>query len=91
MHRYSQVHEIHPSHAFLVVPERPTRTMSEPIIKLKQPRESMISMTSIMSEDECTSSLVFAWISRSSDMLTSTQHFDTLMSNVHSKSFAMKL
>lgn len=29
---HSQVHEIHPSHAFLVVPERP-RIRSEPIVE----------------------------------------------------------
>lgn len=27
---YSQVHELHPSHAFLAVPDRPTRSNSEP-------------------------------------------------------------
>ncbi|KAF8239321.1 hypothetical protein L208DRAFT_1386173 [Tricholoma matsutake] len=27
---YSQVHELHPSHAFLTVPDRPVRTSSEP-------------------------------------------------------------
>ncbi|EJD07260.1 uncharacterized protein FOMMEDRAFT_137648 [Fomitiporia mediterranea MF3/22] len=43
---YSQVHEIHPSHAFLDVPERPPalRTRSEPDLELKD---------SLNDEDEC--------------------------------------
>ncbi|KAI5117511.1 hypothetical protein M0805_003916 [Coniferiporia weirii] len=31
---YSQVHEIHPSHAFLIVPDRPLRSQSEPDLEL---------------------------------------------------------
>ena len=31
---YSQVHEIHPSHPFLVVLEKPLRSQSEPAIEL---------------------------------------------------------
>lgn len=30
----SQVHEIHPSHAFLVVPEKPVRMRSEPALDI---------------------------------------------------------
>ncbi|KAJ3559617.1 hypothetical protein NM688_g233 [Phlebia brevispora] len=34
---YSQVHEIHPSHVFLVVPDKPLRTRSEPTLALEVP------------------------------------------------------
>jgi hypothetical protein len=30
LRRFSQVHEIHPSHAFLIVPDKPARSRSEP-------------------------------------------------------------
>ncbi|KAI0079350.1 hypothetical protein K474DRAFT_1659161 [Panus rudis PR-1116 ss-1] len=36
---YSQVHEVHPSHAFLVIPEKPIRAKSEPVIET-QPVET---------------------------------------------------
>ncbi|EJD41223.1 hypothetical protein AURDEDRAFT_115589 [Auricularia subglabra TFB-10046 SS5] len=54
---YSQVHEIHPSHAFLVVPEkqqvpRVQVNLNESLPKSKAPRASMLSMTSTIGEEE---------------------------------------
>ncbi|CAL1714191.1 unnamed protein product [Somion occarium] len=31
---YSQVHEVHPAHAFLLIPEKPARTRSEPVMDM---------------------------------------------------------
>ncbi|THH11311.1 hypothetical protein EW145_g737 [Phellinidium pouzarii] len=63
---YSQVHEIHPSHAFLDVLDRPARPRSEPDLELTN------TLNDDGLGDECESSLTIAILDRSLTIVSTT-------------------